>query len=102
MFPVALIPFDPTEMPTLFGFIEMGVRMSVKVTVLGTVLIIFSKSVPQVEKKLSWDAANCLIVLPPSALKMRWSERVVSLWPNTKAFWDPLLTKSVALEWHQC
>ena len=56
-----------------------------------------SIKVVQVLKKYSGDEARFEIILPPSALNIRASDRVVSLKPKTKGFCVLLATNSVAL-----
>lgn len=63
----------------------------------GTVLSIRSRSVLQVDRKTSLEAAILRIVSPPSELKIRESERVVTFCPATRGFAVVLLVNSVAL-----
>ena len=76
------------------GIIPIGLP---RATVLGTVLIILSSRSLHVRRKKSFDAAIFLISSPPSELKMRASDRVVTLWPNASGFCVMFDTNSVAL-----
>lgn len=65
----------------------MGVIILDSWTSFGTVSTIRWNKLPQVSRKRSGEVANFRIKFPPSELKMRKSERVVSLGPNAKGFW---------------
>ena len=70
----------------LSGFTERGVITWDKVTPRGTVSIIRVSSGVHVPRKASWEEAILRIMAPPSELKMRKSDLVVSLGPNARGF----------------
>ncbi len=93
MFPLALTtPWSSS------GFTRMGWMGSPRETELGTVLSMRSRSWLQVAAKNSLEAAIFPMRSPPSAVKIRASERVLMLWPKARAFCDTLATNWVALE----
>ena len=94
---IVIVPFEFTAMAKDRGFIKTGSIMSLRTTLLGTVLIMRSSKVVQVETKTLLEAANLDISLPPSELNIRESERVVTLLPMTRGFCVVLSANSIAL-----
>lgn len=84
---IVMLPPLLTAMKMLSGFRGMGVITSDSWTSFGTVSIMRVKNLLQVSKKELSEEANLRIKSPPSELKMRKSDRVVSLGPKAKAFW---------------
>lgn len=71
------VPSSLTVTDSFLGLTSRGL-MSVSLTLLGTVLIMRSNMVLHVSRKKSFDVAICEIMPPPSAWKMRKSDRVGS------------------------
>ena len=94
---IVIVPFEFTAMAKDRGFTKTGSIMSLRTTLLGTVLIMRSSKVVQVETKTLLEAANLDISLPPSELNIRESERVVTLLPMTRGFCVVLSANSIAL-----
>ena len=97
-------PSGPNPRLNFFGLTGIGSIGSVSCTPLGTVLTILSKRLAHVEKKKSCESggpcksAILLMTLPPSELKMRASDRVVSLCPKARGFCVLLRRNSRALD----
>jgi len=85
-------------MSRMVGLIRIGVMTSVSRVPRGTVLSMRSSRLWHVEAKNSGEVAIFPIKLPPSALNIRKSERVVTLGPKANTFCVELDTNSLALE----